>query len=40
MAVDPRERKDKGNQVTVAWTHIPLTTLNAKDKATTHKIEL
>lgn len=37
MAIDPKERMDKGNQVTVAWSHIPVALLASKAK---HKMEL
>jgi len=32
MASDEAEREDKGNQVTVAWTHIPIAKLETKAK--------
>lgn len=37
MAIDPKERLDKGNQVTVAWSHIPVALLATKVK---HKLDL
>lgn len=37
MSSDEAERNDKGNQVTVAWTHIPILKLETKTK---HKLDL
>ena len=37
MALDATERKEKSNQVTVAWCHIPLPKLSTTVK---HKIDL
>ena len=37
MASDYKDKRDKGNQVTVAWSHVPLSKLNTTVK---HKLEL
>ena len=37
MATNDAERNDKGNQVTVAWTHIPVGMLESKAK---HRLDL
>ena len=37
MATNDEERNDKGNQVTVAWTHIPIGMLDSKVK---HRLDL